>query len=305
MKISHPIASALLVLAPLVIAASAETTYVNLHFRTVSGVRPFVDVQLNGTAFLFMLHANAGLYAMTNHANAIQADVTVPASDREYGIEATGKKSTLGHASAKLTKLGVGSHVWNDVPLDVFETPQDPPMEGMLGVGWIRSSKCIVDYDRLLLGVPDSDADGIREDQILRRRGYVAHHMTWEPTHKRYYVEGTLNGVAVRLNIGTVSNNIIDLAFAQRAHVRLGPAVDEAGGPKGTVVPQYLAKDFVAIRIGNQTTAPSQPLIWNTAEYDSHEHATSEVTLGAEFMLANRAIINFGTDTLFLPPTWR
>lgn len=51
--------------------AQAKTACVPIQFRTVSGIRPFLPVKLNGKPFLFILHANAGFYAMANHANAV------------------------------------------------------------------------------------------------------------------------------------------------------------------------------------------------------------------------------------------
>lgn len=54
-------------------AAGASTTFVPIDFRTVSGIRPFVAVQINGTSFEFMVHSNASFYSMTTHANAEHA----------------------------------------------------------------------------------------------------------------------------------------------------------------------------------------------------------------------------------------
>lgn len=296
-----PVRALALLAACMAAATDAKTVHVPIRFRTVSGIRPFLPVEINGRPFLLMLHANAGFFMMTNHANAAAAGVTVPPSTSAYGIERAGKVSALGRSTAKLSRLTVGGVAFSDLRLEVFETPQDPPMEGMLGIGWIRASRCIVDYDRSTVALRAAPNDGEDEVASIRRRGYTGHHMSWDEAARRFYVSGTLNGAPARFGVGTVSNDIVDVSFARSVGVELGPIVGQAGGPKGAVEDQYLAKRQVEIRIDGQATAPTQPLVWNISGYDGNAHSREQVTLGAEFMLANRAIIDFGSGTLFLP----
>ena len=66
--------------------ASAQVQYVPLEFRTVEGIRPFVPVEVNGTPFVFMVHANASFYVMSTHANAAKAGVAERFDGRFYDV---------------------------------------------------------------------------------------------------------------------------------------------------------------------------------------------------------------------------
>ncbi len=51
----------------------------------------------------------------------------------------------------------------------------------MLGIDWLRDQRVIVDYDAYRIGVPSSLQASRLEDRDLLARGFVAHHMTWDP----------------------------------------------------------------------------------------------------------------------------
>jgi predicted aspartyl protease len=286
-------------------SVAAAVDYTPIEFRTVSGIRPFVRVMLNGKPFLFMVHSNAGFYVMTTHANAAAAGVDDLVAKDNYGISSAGHLSGLGRANATLRRLQVGAAAAANVPLAVFEAPQDPPMQGMLGVGWLRARRVILDYDRSRIGFPRTPEESAAEDKRLVAEGYVPHPMAWDENGKSYSVHGVVNGTAVDLDVSTVAENILDTAFARRAGIALGPVVDRYGGPKGATGDQYLAKTQISIVLDGQATAPAQPMILDTYAYDTSERAQSPdavhtARVGADFMLANRAVIDFGTATLFV-----
>ena len=290
-------------------AASAEAAvdYTPLHFRTVSGIRPFVDVQLNGKPFLFMVHANAGFYAMTTHENAGLAGISGLVAQDHYGIASPGHVSDLGRAKGVAERLQVGADTVENAPLLVFEVPQVPPMQGMLGVRWLRARRVIMDYDRSRLGVPGTPADGEAEDRRLIAEGFVPHPMRWDEEHARYTIRGTVNGVDAEMNVSTVAQNVLDIEFAKKADVPIGPAVDEYGGPKGSLGQSFIARKPVAITIDGQKAAAIQPLIWDTYDYDTQERsptpdASHIMMIGADFMLANQVVLDFGTGTLLIRP---
>ena len=237
--------------------------------------------------------------------------------DREFGYiqsrlgvarkTVAGHVSDLGRAETKLARLQVGSSEAADAALSVFEAPQDPPMQGMLGVAWLRDKQVIVDYDAYRLGFPATAADSRVEDERLIARGYVPHKMTWDTASGTFSVKGAVNGVATDLRVNTVSNNVIDTGFAQTAGIQLGPVVDQNGGPAGALVDSFLSKRLVSITVDGQDTAPTQPLIFDYYAYESGKRPAvpgkdGTVTIGAEFMLANRAVIDFGTQTLLIAP---
>jgi len=282
-------------------AGSARTSYEPIEFRQVSGTRPFVHVAVNGKPFLFMVHANASFYAMTTHANAARAGIDNLVKKSAYGIESRGKVSELGRADTTLKSLTVGTSSASDVPLTVFEAPQDPPMEGMLGMKWLRDKRVIVDYDQGRVGLPESPDDGKTEDARLVSQGWVAHKMRWDAASGSYYVSGTVNGVATQFQVSTVGANTLDEGFARTAGIAFGPKVDEFAGPAGAVGNVFVAKRPLRVDIDMQHAAPIQPWIWNLDAYGSRKKPGGvQATLGADFMLANVAVIDFGTETLLI-----
>jgi len=130
-----------------VFGVKAEVSYIPIQFRTVSGIRPFVQASLNGKQLFFMVHSETDFYVMTNHANASIAGPKNLVKTTSFGISAPGHVDNRGRAETTIGELTVGSSRSREVPLSVFETMQDPPMDGMLGVKWLQQQKVIVDFD--------------------------------------------------------------------------------------------------------------------------------------------------------------
>ncbi|MGB9255084.1 MAG: aspartyl protease family protein [Candidatus Korobacteraceae bacterium] len=286
--------------------ASAQVNYVPLEFRTVEGIRPFVSVQLNGTPFVFMVHGNASFYVMTTHANAAKAGVTDTRHDANFGIDAPGHVSSAGLTRTTLKSLKVGDQEDHDVPFSLFEVPV-AGMDGMLGIGWLRANNVIVDYDGLRLGLAKTPEDGHKEDARLVHDGFVAHAMTWDPDLKRFVVSVEVNGKRSRMVVSTVSSDIVDVRFARTAGIALGPVVYVDSGPRGARVDNWLSKRPVRLSIDGQKTAWMQPTVQDTYAYSSGTPPADETKwvggyLGCDFMLANDAVIDFGTGTLLLRP---
>jgi hypothetical protein len=285
------------------VVAGTGISFVPIQFRHDSGIRPFVPVTMNGKPFLLMVHANAKLYAMTTHANADSIGLSHLGKTSDYGISSSGHVSELGRANITLGLLQVGTAKSSNVALAVFEIPQTPKTDGMLGIDWLRDEHVIVDYDSYRIGVPDNAEASKSEDEALLLRGYVAHRMTWDPSAKGFYVMCQINGVSARFGVSTVAETVVDSVFARAAGFELGPIVDQNGGPKGALVDSFLFKRQVTIVLDGQNTAPAQPLSWDLSAYSSVQRPTAphdDGFLGAEFMLANQAIIDFGTETLFI-----
>ncbi len=260
---------------------------------------------MNGKPFLLMVHANAKLYVMTTHANAAAIGLVNLGKTSNYGITAEGHVSDLGRTSAVLKSLALGNRTASDVRLSVFEIPQTPPLDGMLGMDWLRDQRVIVDFDAARIGIPETAADAEAEHARLSALGYVAHRLTWDPGSKSYFVMGTINGITARFGVSTVGENVIDSEFAKRAGIALGPVVGENGGPQGAVVPVMITKRQASFVIDGQATAPTQPWAYDLYAYSSADRPAAshdDGFLGADFMLANQAIIDFGTGTLFIAP---
>lgn len=307
LMIKLPIAvTALLMAACSATPISAKVNYTPIVYRQVSGTRPFVNVLMNGKPFLLMVHANAKLFAQTIHANAATIGLANLTKTSNYGITADGKVSPLGRAKATLATLQVGGSLAANVPLSVFEIPQDvAKTDGMLGIDWLVGQRIIVDFALDRLGVADTIEDAQTEDKHLLDQGYVGHRMTWDPTVRGYYVMGTIDGVPARLGVSTVGENVIDLDFIHRSGIANGPAIGDNGGPEGATTPVTIPRHQVLIVVDGQLTAPSQPWVYDLYAYSSKPRPTTshdEAYLGAEFMLANQAVVDFATGTLFLPP---
>ena len=285
--------------------AIADVMYTPIHFRTISGIRPFVDVRMNGKPFLMMVHANAAFYAMTTHANAASIGVSGLVKKSDFGISSEGHVSKLGRAETTLNELQVGDSKVKNVPLSVFEVPV-PDMQGMLGIGWLRAERVIVDYNADRIGIAPTLSDSESADRDLMLHGYLPHKMIWDAKHDIYYVVAVVNGVPARLTISTVTTNIIDTEFARSAKMEFGPVVDQFDGPKGTQGDVFLSRSPVSITIDGQATASEQLEILDEYAYNAQKRPSDPSMaihgdLGAQFMLANQAVIDFGSETLFLP----
>lgn len=277
--------------------------WVPITFRQVSGTRPFIPVLMNGKPFLLMVHSNAGFYVQTTHENAASIGLTNLGKEANYGIVKDGQVSSLGRTTATLASIRVGTKEAKDVRLSVFEIPQTVENNGMLGVGWLRDQKVIVDFDKYRVGLPDSVEASEAQDKELLARGYVGHKMTLDPKRHTWFVMGKVDGHAIRLCVSTVAETVIDSEWAKVNNVELGPVIDQQGGPAGALVNEYLAKRVLPYMIDGQNVPPQQPHSWDLAGYASTKRTDEphdEGYIGADFMLANQAVIDFGTEMLFL-----
>jgi hypothetical protein len=74
---------------------------VELSFRQVSGLRPFVAAAVNGCPVSLMVHSNAGFRAMVTHDAAARAGLRLPPVEQwDYGIEAVGRLAGRGRTTA-------------------------------------------------------------------------------------------------------------------------------------------------------------------------------------------------------------
>jgi hypothetical protein len=296
---------ALIVLSAVTIEASAQVSYSPLEFRQVSGTRPFVEARMDGKPFSMMVHSNASFYAMTTHDIASSIGLTDLQKKSNFGIKSAGHVDGKGRAETTLNSLQVANVTKLGVRLSVFEQPE-PDMQGMLGIDWLRDQRVIVDYDQGRLGLAASSKDTFEEDQRILSRKYVAHAMRWDSTEQRFYVFAEVNGKRARLTVSTVANDVLEMSFAHASHFVLGPSIDHFDGPGGSVGNSYLSKKRLSVRLDGQEAESIQPEVIDFYAYNLKTRPldpadTVQGNLGADFMLANQAIIDFGSGTLFLP----
>jgi hypothetical protein len=287
------------------IKASAQVSYSPLEFRQVSGTRPFVEAWMNGKPFSMMIHSNASFYAMTTHDIASSIGLTDLQKRSNFGITSAGHVDGKGRAEATLSSLKVANVTALGVRLSVFEQPE-PDMQGMLGIDWLRDQRVIVDYDQGRLGLAASSKDTVKEDQRILSRKYVAHAMRWDAAEHRYYVIAEVHGKRARLTVSTVANDVLEMGFARASDFVLGPSVDHFDGPGGSVGNSYFSKKRLSVSLDGQEAEPMQPEVidfyaYNLKTRPPNPADTVQGNLGADFMLANQAIIDFGSGTLFLP----
>ena len=110
--------------------------------------------------------------------------------------------------------------------------------------------------------------------------------------------------MAARLQVGTVAQTVLDRGFVAAHRIALGPRIAVEAGPKGALVETWITKRVLPLSIDGADTPPAQPWVFDLAAYQSRRARRRPIdgSLGAEFMLANRAVIDFGAGLLFLRP---
>ncbi|MEF9421423.1 hypothetical protein [Xanthomonas citri] len=264
-----------------------------------------MNVQLNGHKFLFMVHANTNFYAMTTHANAEKAGIRDLLKQGDYGISAAGEKSKLGNAKASVENFQIGSSIIAPMPIRVFEIPQDPPVDGMVGLMWLKKTKAVVDYAQGQISIPAKEEDLKEEGRRLEKLGYIAHKMKWDEKEMRYIVAPKVNGGGERkFVVSTVSYFVIDEQSAKESSVQVGEVVDTYGGPTGAVGDERASLGDIELFLDGQKLASPAARIYDIYAYDGSARPTAKKDrvdgfLGCDFMLANHAIIDFGSELIY------
>ena len=273
--------------------------------RDISGPRPFVMAQLNGKPFEMMVHSGASFYAQTDHARAKSIGITPVTSDSNYGISAVGHVSSLGKGQAVLDSLVVGASVSSRVPISIFEVPV-PSMEGMLGRKWLIENSVIVDFETRRLIFPSSHDSALAHDAFLVAHGYSPHRMMeGAESGGRSLVSVSVNGAVGLFLVSTVANTVLDVKFADRAGIAHSATGEAFGGPTGTTGSTDRSKKALSFLLDGQVMRKVTPEVFDTFAYDGQGRSKSVAdqtvgSLGADFMLANHAVIDFATGTLLV-----
>jgi len=262
---------------------------VGLTFRQVSGLRPFVAAEVGRLPVSLMVHSNAGFRAMVTPDVAARAGLQLAAVEQPgYGIVEVGKLGSRGRTSA-VTSLRVGNDVADAVEIAVFDVPQDEPVDGMLGIGWLRERGTVVDFDRGRLTFDSRPTGGMSLD--------------WDEGWQAYVVATTVAGRPARFLVSTVAGVVVDSVAAERLGVTLGAVVDSDGGPTGTVVDvQPVVTPWTVELEGLPRTVDSADS-WDVYAYaDRPRPATGLIDgfLGCELLVREGAVIDFGHGTLRL-----
>jgi hypothetical protein len=264
---------------------------VELSFRQVSGLRPFVPAEVNGCPVSLMVHSNAGFRAMVTHDVASRAGMHLaPVQRADYGIQEVGKLGGRGRTTA-MTSIRVGDDIAADVEIAVFDVPQDEPVDGMLGVGWLRERSVVVDLGegRLRFGGPPTPGTSL----------------DWDEDWQAYVVATTVGGRPARFVVSTVAGAVVDAHSADRLRLAIGPVVDSDGGPTGTVVEVRPMTTGWSVDLGGRSRPVVDAVSWDVYRYaDRTRPPAGQIDgfLGCDLLAQERAVVDFGRGRLSLRP---
>jgi hypothetical protein len=280
-------------------ASAAEDAVVPFTVQQISGSRPIVTIAVNGHDYPAIVHSNAGLFLQINHAQAAAVGVKDLKHKDSFGIEAPGKVSALGRDTGTVERLAVGGVEDRDAPVEVFEKPADVTM---LGLGWIKAHGIIVDFANGKIVVPGGAETPKRIGALLKEGGYSAHAMRRDPVDGRYLVTVSINGAKADMVVSTVVDGTVDTAFAARAGVRPGRVVGNYGGPSGATGEEYESAEPVTVVIDGWHSQSQKLTIEDTYAYVKQARPADARggMLGADFLIAHGAVVDFGTMTLYL-----
>lgn len=261
---------------------------VGLTFREVSGLRPFVAAEVAGLPVSLMVHSNASFAAMVTHDVARRAGLRLAPVERpDYGIVRVGSLGGRGRTTAT-TRLRVGEDV-AAVEIAVFDVPQDEPVDGMLGVGWLRERGAVVDLGEGRLRFASASPAGCA--------------LAWDEDWSAYVVEARVAGQPARFVVSTVAGLVVDARAVERLGLTAGPVVETDGGPTGTVVEvRSLETDWVIELDGREREVP-RASSWDLDAYADRAAPSSgrvDGFLGCELLVQERAVVDFGRGTLWL-----
>lgn len=237
-----------------------------------------------------MVHSNASFRAMVTHDVAARAGLaTGPVERADYGIEAVGRLGGRGRASA-VTRVQVGDDVADGVEVAVFDVPQDEPVDGMLGLGWMRERGAVVDLGRGTLSFGPCPGGGV---PLVLDDGQV------------FTVDVTVGGRPARFVVSTVAGVVVDTVAAARLGLVLGEPSATDGGPTGTVVDVRPVTSSWAVSLAGRPRSVPDAVAWDLYAYADRPRPASGAVdgyLGCEWLVGEQAVVDFGAGTLSLRP---
>ncbi len=266
--------------------------------------RPTVNALFNGHPMRMIIHSDAELFSQLRHSKAKAFGVQLTGGHENYGIDRSGHVSQQGLDHGTVASLAVGDSVEVNVPVDVFEVPQND--FGMLGIGWIKQNRVILDYGRKQATIAPAPDQAQAIGSELRKAGYVPLPMKYDEHKHRYVVRATINGVTRTMTVGTATIFLLDTGFADAAGVKRGAHGGDGSGPTGTQVKEYPLAAPVRVRIDGWTSPEiSVGIVINTYGYTAQKRPANPDqaeggTLGGDFLQKTDAVVDFGTRTLFV-----
>jgi hypothetical protein len=222
---------------------------------------------------------------LTHDALARVAGRTVE-KETDFGLGHDLQVSARGRGSTVLRSLDVAGSLMTDVPCAVFDLPTTN-WEGMLGVGWLEATKPVVDFGahRLSFGAPAVAVS----DRI---------EFALDDTLGRYVAELDVDGEPATFVVSTVADTTLDLGFARGRGLELTEPTGVEHGPAGAVVPVHRTAHAVSLGHPGGPIAELALTVYDTYAYRGEERPEGARAiagyLGADVLLASRAILDFG-----------
>lgn len=307
LPIFAPVAATIALASPTNQAQMTEArSVIPFTIDEIFGARPVIDAVINGRPYRLVIHANAGSYLQINHAEAEKVGARNLHHQGTYGISAPGQLSPLGRDDGVVDQLKIGDWSTPTAPVAVFEVPAGGS-QGMLGLPFLYENKVVVDFARRVLMLPkDGSTASITSE--MAARGYRAHPMHRDATDGRYLLMVTINGITAPMVVSTVATINLDTAFAERADVQTGKAIGTYGGPSGATGTIYRSENPIKFQINHWTSRPMIVAIEDSYAYSNAQRPADATSarggaLGADFMIQNGAVIDFGNSVLYLKDT--
>lgn len=266
----------------------------------LAGPRPTINYLINGKPETSMIHSNAGMYIQLTPERAEELGVTDWGENGEYGITEPGK---VGHRyKAVIKDIKMGNLSFSDVGVDIFSKPKGAEHIGMLGLPWITENRIVMDFGNNTVMIrPDKQQTDSVEKKLLGN-GYIVLPMSKDDDH--YIVEASINNEKANFTISTVSHLYVDSVFAVHSGVQFGSIGGMFGGPSGMTGNVYETATDFKLSIGDFEVF-TDALIKDEYKYIGHKRPENETeciggTLGAVFMMRNKAVIDFGDLKLYL-----
>lgn len=234
-----------------------------------------------------LVHANAGFTVMLTHDALQRVTGRKVEKESEFGLGHDLRVSARGRGSTVLRSLDVAGSSMADVPCAVFDLPTTN-WEGMLGVGWLDAVRPVVDFGSRRLSsraAPIADAADRIEFALDETRG-------------RYVAELGVDGEPATFVVSTVADTTLDLGFVRDRGLELTEPTGVEHGPAGAVVSVHRTARPVSLGHPGGLLAELALTVYDTYAYRGEERPEGAQAvagyLGADVLLASRAILDFG-----------
>ncbi len=248
---------------------------------TDSGPRGILEAAVDGVPVRMLVHANAGFTVMLTHDALRRVTGRTVEKESDFGLGHDLRLSPRGRGSTTLRSLEVARVRLTDVPCAVFDLPTTN-WEGMLGVDWLTATQPVVDFGSRTLSFAHASPAGERFEIEL------------DESLGRYVIELPVDGAPETFVVSTVADTTLDLGFAKSRGLALSEETGVEHGPAGATVPVHRTAHPVALGPFGKLQLPVHDMYAYRSEERPPDAREIAGFIGADLLLAARAVIDFG-----------